>query len=223
MRLHKPPTHLSWGQMTGEQNQSNTVIVKVQNNVLGNIAMICSLVGLLITGGLLCPVGLVLGIIALKKEPKGTAITGVVVGAIGSLFLVVMLLIFGAVVFTFCCSCIGLGGLAAQSAERQNISKPAAQAIYAHYEETGSLPDDATGEQIVAAYTHDGQAFKYDVGSTMENFLILHPGKDGKWDTPDDWSVDWDLFDFQSAEPNDDTAIEPPDQGDVEPGESNSP
>jgi len=64
------------------------------SNSLGLAGFICSLVGLACTVGLLSPVGLILSLIALKDEPKGFAIAGVVLGALGSCGALVMVFIF---------------------------------------------------------------------------------------------------------------------------------
>jgi hypothetical protein len=53
-------------------------------NALGLAGFITSLVGVVLTGGFLCPVGLVLSLIALRREPRGFAIAGVVIGLLGS-------------------------------------------------------------------------------------------------------------------------------------------
>jgi molecular chaperone DnaK len=52
-------------------------------NGLGIAGFVCSLVGLC-AGGLLSPVGLILSLVALGREPRGFAIAGVILGALGS-------------------------------------------------------------------------------------------------------------------------------------------
>jgi len=55
-----------------------------RSNTLGLAGFITSLVGFALTGGLLCPVGLILSLIALRRQPRGFAIAGVVLGVMGS-------------------------------------------------------------------------------------------------------------------------------------------
>jgi len=188
-----------------------------ENNGLGTASFVISLVGL-VSCGLLCPIGFILGLFALGKEPKGMAKAGIAIGLVGTILPVLIFLLFGTAILAMCgLSAAGI----AQMAERQSASRPAAEAIYTHYESAGSLPDDTTGEQIVSAFQHDGQAFRYDAGSTSENFLILHPGKDGQWNTSDDWSVDWDVFELDDesrAEPDNDDDTLKPDETETEPG-----
>src|SRR5688572_25362426 len=58
-------------------------------NGLGIAGFITSLVGW-ISCGVLSPIGLILSLIALGKQPRGFAIAGAIIGALGSLFLAVV-------------------------------------------------------------------------------------------------------------------------------------
>ncbi len=60
-------------------------------NGLGIAGFVISLVGLC-SGGLLSPIGLILSIIALRREPRGLAIAGVVIGALGSCGIILSLI-----------------------------------------------------------------------------------------------------------------------------------
>lgn len=53
-------------------------------NALGLAGFITSLVGVVMTAGFLCPVGLVLSLFALRRQPRGFAIAGAVIGLLGS-------------------------------------------------------------------------------------------------------------------------------------------
>lgn len=57
-------------------------------NGLGLAGFIVSLVGL-VSRGLISPVGLVMSIVALKREPKGFAIAGLVLGILSSVWIVI--------------------------------------------------------------------------------------------------------------------------------------
>ena len=65
------------------------------SNGLGVAGFVLSLLGFLGTCGLLSPIGLILSLIALRKQPRGLAIAGVIIGAVGSLWFLVALLILG--------------------------------------------------------------------------------------------------------------------------------
>jgi hypothetical protein len=72
-------------------SQQNVVYVRSEaSNGMGLAGFIISLVGLM-SCGLVSPIGLVLSWIGLSKEPKGLAIAGLVLGLLGSLWIVVAL------------------------------------------------------------------------------------------------------------------------------------
>jgi hypothetical protein len=62
-------------------------------NTLGLAGFVTSLIGFVVTGGLLCPIGLLLSLIALRRAPRGFAIAGVVIGVLGSCGGCLMLLV----------------------------------------------------------------------------------------------------------------------------------
>lgn len=80
-------------------------------NGLGIAGFVCSLVGLC-SGGVLSPVGLVLSLIALGKRPRGFAIWGVVLGALGSCGILLALLLVPLVI-AGALAAAGLAGFAA--------------------------------------------------------------------------------------------------------------
>jgi len=65
---------------------------KKPTNGLGIAGFVISLVGLC-SGGLLSPVGLIVSLVALKNQPRGLAIAGVVIGALGSCGVILSLLL----------------------------------------------------------------------------------------------------------------------------------
>lgn len=164
---------------------------QAESNGMGTAAGVCSILGL-VSCGVLSPIGLILGLFSMKKQPNGMAITGVILGAIGSIGYLVVFLIFGSAVFVTCASCVGLSSLVAQQAENKAAAQPAAQAIIDYYDANGSMPDDATATTLIAPHTHEGSAFRYTKGFGDTGFYIEHPGEDGAWDTDDDWQTNWD-------------------------------
>ena len=80
-------------------------------NGLGIAGFVCSLVGLC-SGGVLSPVGLILSLIALGKRPRGFAIWGVVLGALGSCGILLALLLVPLVI-AGALAAAGLAGFAA--------------------------------------------------------------------------------------------------------------
>ncbi len=176
-----------------QQPAAHVHVHQSESNSLGTASFVLSLIGWF-TCGLLCPIGLILGLIGLGRQPKGLAMAGVIIGALGTVVPLIVFLIFGTAILAMCG--LGAAGLA-QLAEQQQASRPAADAIYQHYQTNGSLPDGILGTTIVSGYSHDGQDFRYRAGSLPDSFYIQHPGRDGQWDTADDWETSWDLdFDF---------------------------
>ena len=57
-------------------------------NVWGRTSLEVSLIALLLTFGLLSPIGLVLGLIGLARRPRAAALGGVMLGALGTIWLV---------------------------------------------------------------------------------------------------------------------------------------
>jgi len=157
---------------------------------MGTAAGICGILGWF-TCGLLCPIGLVLGLCSMGKEPKGMAITGVIVGGLGSLLSLILLLFFGGTLFVACAGCIGLSNMAAEIAQQRAASQPAAQAIIDYYKENEELPDAATASTLIAPFEHNGEGFRYNANADNISFIIEHPGPDAVWDTEDDWQTSW--------------------------------
>ena len=64
-----------------------------EQNGLGIAAFVVSLVGL-ISAGILSPVAAIMGAIALRREPKGFAIAGLIIGVFGSLWICLVAALF---------------------------------------------------------------------------------------------------------------------------------
>lgn len=76
----------------GPRPRTTTVIIqRPPSNDLG-VAGFVSLLGLL-TCGCIAPLGLLLSVMALSKQPRGLAIAGTVIGTIGSLWVFALLLL----------------------------------------------------------------------------------------------------------------------------------
>lgn len=96
------------------------------SNGLGVAGFVTSLVGLLLTCGLLCPLGFIFSLVALRKQPRGMAIAGAVIGGLGSLWFA----IWGfAMVATF----TGMSEAARAAREASERSSPASH---------GTAPED---------------------------------------------------------------------------------
>ena len=90
-----------------EEKKSNGLAVA--SLVLGIVAIVFSFIGLSIPFGLIIGiVGIVLGVMAKKKNPSGMATAGLVLSIIGTILC--------AIVFIACTACIGAIGSAASLA-----------------------------------------------------------------------------------------------------------
>jgi hypothetical protein len=156
------------------------------SNGLGVAGFVISLIGLVITGGILCPIGLILSFIALFRQPRGFAIAGTILGAIGTIVPVVLFLIFGAAVFSFC-SCLGMG-IAAAANEQVTISalNDAERQIQDHYATHSALPSEFEGNNLIDAIRDkDGRRLRY-TPLPPSSYEIRSSGIDGRFGTSDD-------------------------------------
>ena len=171
------------------QTQTRYVVTPAQpepTNGLGLAGFITSLVGIL-TCGFISPIGLLISLFGLVKRPRGFAIAGAILGAIGSIFLAV-------VGFTIVMGFLGLKTAVDQiqkEFESQTTAHKAYVVIDEHRTKTGSLPNDADGTGMIKAHPDAwGNPMRYERDAGGEGFSITSNGPDGKPDTDDD--VEWD-------------------------------
>jgi hypothetical protein len=157
------------------------------SNALGLAGFIVSLVGLVLTCGVLCPVGFVLSALGLRKEPRGLAIAGVAIGAVGTLLAV------AAAIFVVK-SLHLLGRTAGDGAfefEGPRVSTEitlsmAEELIDLENAEKGRLPAEADGTALLASMTDGwGRALRYERGAD-DGYTIRSAGPDGAFGTGDD-------------------------------------
>jgi hypothetical protein len=148
------------------------------SNGLGVASFVCSIVGW-VTCGLLCPLGLLFGLIALARPPRGFAIAGTVLGLLGSIFLVVAGIAIIAAV-------LGLGVAAALAVDEVQIISAAAS-LDNTFRTDGAYPDDATGQADVALIVgaEDAEKMRYR-RFTDDTAELRLTGGDGLFDTSDD-------------------------------------
>lgn len=149
-----------------------------ETNGLGIAGFICSIVGF-VTCGLLSPLGLLFSLIALFRSPRGFAIAGTVLGAIGSLFFFLV----GMAMLLPLLAVVGIGA-AAFEAMAPLIE---ASARIDEYQVTHqALPNEEEGTKLIGGITDTwNRALKYtpaDDGS----FTISSAGEDGQFGNDDD-------------------------------------
>jgi len=154
-------------------------------NGLGLAGFIVSITGLVLTCGILCPVGFVISLFALRREPRGFAIAGAVIGAVGSLFALVV----GAGIFFLVTGMTeavktGTGPIQTVFALTEAVST-----IEEEKAEKGRLPNVVQGNELIARI-HDGWKRPLRYEPHEDSFTIRSAGADGEFDTSDDETTD---------------------------------
>ena len=158
-------------------------------NGLGVAGFVLSLVGWF-SCGFFSPLALILSAVALRREPRGLAIAGLILGILGSAWLFIWGL-------GFITALLGIGVaanfLTAGVRTDENLTQ-AASLVFSYQEETGKAPaDDAqfakllenSGLDQLDAWDH---SLRYSHLAEGE-FEIRSAGPDGKFDTGDDLAL----------------------------------
>jgi len=170
-------------------NDQNLQHDREDSNGLGLAGFIVSLVGLVMCGGLICPIGMIMSLIALGKRPKGFAIAGVVLGVIGSLGFFLVFFVFG---FAALLALVGVGLAAAAIAVASQIG-PNAHQIYqdieSYYDANGQAPAALTamGTYTPTELTDNwGMPIRYEVSPDGQEVWLRSDGEDKTPGTSDD-------------------------------------
>jgi hypothetical protein len=160
-------------------------------NGLGIAGFVVSLVGLLGTGGLLCPIGLIMSLIALGRQPKGFAIAGVVIGLLGTCGGLIVALAFGAAVLALLGITAAVAFAALNYPQRMELTIDMAnidQAIKRIQGTSKYPPASLTELHLDAETLRDpwGNAYVYVLRDKKPGYDVLSSGKDGVAGTPDD-------------------------------------
>ncbi len=160
-----------------------------QTNTIGLVGFVFSLVGLLVTGGVLCPIGLILSLVGLGRQPRGFAIAGVILGLLGSCGLV----LFGAAILAAVLAALGLAVVAIVLTEPEQLEITSdmanmAIAIKQYETENDVLPADLEVLDLKASTLMDpwGRRYAYHFRDEAPGFDIISRGADGTVDTEDD-------------------------------------
>ncbi len=161
-----------------------------ETNGVGLAGFIISLLGLVGTCGLLSPIGLILSLVGLGKEPRGFAIAGTIIGAIGSLWLLGVIAIFALAASVVAAAVAGaLGLVVALGVLGFDDAAEIYEGIEDYYQANGRVPaqlSDIQGlsqEQLTDAW---GNTFEYEVVDGGNAFFLRSVGKDGQAGTGDD-------------------------------------
>ena len=143
-----------------------------QTNGLGIGGFVVSLVGIL-TCGVISPIALILSLVALRRQPRGFAIAGTVIGGVGTLMVAgfaVAFLAFPEIKQVF---------------ETSFAMYKAHTVIESHRGENDALPSDEEGNRLIEDLADGwGNPLRYELDG--ETFMVRSAGPDGEFGTPDD-------------------------------------
>ncbi len=173
----------------------NAGVPAQQTNGMAIAGFVCSLVGMVSGGHLLSPIGLILSLVALKREGgRGWAIAGIIIGGLGICGWLIAFLVFGVAML----AALGIGAAAVAFAmsEPEKIELTAdvgvmTAAIEAHRDVTGALPADLDALDLGAPFITDpwGNPYRYILVPERAGYEIMTNGPDGAPDTTDDANV----------------------------------
>lgn len=143
-----------------------------QTNGLGIAGFVVSLVGIFTC--VLCPVGLILSLIALKNQPKGFAIAGTVIGGIGTLLV-------GAFAVVLVSTPEIVDGIKTGFTIAQAHAR-----IEENRGEGGALPSEEEGNRLIEEFEDAwGSPLRYELQGE-DRYVIRSAGPDGEFGTEDD-------------------------------------
>ncbi len=170
----------------------------VTANGLGIAGFVCSVIGLC-TGGLLSPVGLILSLIALNRPPRGLAIAGVVIGALGSCGIIAaavfvpVLIAVALAALGLTAAAVGIAALAGPDVEAQvEMAILAFNVENYKKQHSGALPnsllDAAQSVDPNSGLFKDpwGHEYIFEPSEDGHTYRIFSAGLDGIPGTPDD-------------------------------------
>jgi|GEM_PF-3544496 len=164
-----------------------------ESNGLGIAGFVVSLAGIVVCGGFLCPIGLILSLVGLGKEPRGFAIAGTILGLLGTAI--------AAFVVMMAVGVIGAGWNFAQMfngyAMTYNNMYTASNEIDQYYSNNNNtLPDEPTGTQLVSTYSDEwGTPIQYHPSSNQGgDYELVSAGPDMQFGTNDDISNTFWVF-----------------------------
>jgi len=153
---------------------------------MGIAGFVVSLVGFL-SCGLLSPIGLILSIIGMRKEPKGLAIAGLILGILGTIGTIIIFGFFGLGAI------LAILGVAAAAGQIEaSFEMPRIASEIESYEQTnGSPPPDLSVLTLDQDTLEDhwDNTYRYTVRDDG-TWMLSSDGEDGVQGTPDDITYD---------------------------------
>lgn len=152
------------------------------SNGLGIAGFVVALVGL-VTCGILSPIGLLLSAAAMFRPPRGFAIAGLVLGLLGSMWVLAVIALVVALGLPVAGAAVSAGDVAT-AIDLVEIRR----ALRAHHQQSGALPTDLDELPLQEDTLTDswGARYTYRRSGDGRSYTIASPGRDGQPETPDD-------------------------------------
>lgn len=158
-------------------------------NGLGLAGFIVSLVGIIFCGGFISPVGMIMSAVAMRRQPKGFAIAGFVIGLIGSLWLIGVVI---AIAFAGLAVILAFVGAAVAVIVASAVGQNAIQVVGAvneYYDQHNAYPaslDDLADVSQSQRTDFWGNEFRYELAEDGQAFYLRSDGDDEQPGTNDD-------------------------------------
>ena len=175
-------------------------------NGLGIAGFVCSVLGILGSCGLLSPIGLILSLVAVGRQPRGFAIAGIVIGALGTCFVLIPLAILALVMPVVLFGILGAVGLTSVLGPDLGAKIEMAQiagAIEMYQQDHTMLPisiDDLDIADTELLTDQWGHPYGYELAEDGLSYRLFSVGPDGIAGTADDIAAnpDWVTHSFSS-------------------------
>jgi hypothetical protein len=165
------------------------------SNSLGLAGFITSLVGV-VTCGVLAPMGLILSLVGLVRRPRGFALAGAIIGALGTAWLVIAGL-------TMVLAAVGIGKTAGMLRDYSLVlqtAQSARAAIESHQKSTGALPTADQAPKLIGELRDPwGNALAYEPRG--ESFTLTSSGPDAQAGTADDIELTREMLEAAARRP----------------------
>lgn len=158
-----------------------------ESNGLGVAAFVIALIGFFV-GGLLSPVGLILGCVALGRRPRGFAIAAVIIGGLGTCLGALVVVVVATVGLTALAVAMAAFAMSAEKIEVAVDMAAVAAEVSAHQSRTGAPPaslDELGLDPGVLTDPWNNQ-LRYALTEGTPGFDLTSLGPDGQADTEDD-------------------------------------
>lgn len=168
------------------------------SNGLGLAGFIVSLIGLIVCAGFLGPIGLILSLFALGKEPRGFAIGGAVIGLLGSISAALIVMAFTGVIGSGFSASQFFGGSFYYSPTNSSMDSASSDFDNYYANNNDTLPDEATGNAMVSSYYDEWNTpLRYrPLANSTDTYELTSAGPDMAFDTADDITVPYTAFNY---------------------------